>query len=154
MDRSWRFAFVAVSVAAVWVTVVLASILAPALVTGSQQEEIPLVGLSDWLWGLCATGFVLLAGVSRIRQREHWIGATVAVVVIWGAVAVLSIYGPELVTGTDPTRVPLVALLAPIAGVIGTGYVSIFAAMGTVEPATEKNASGVTIDVMRHEAAG
>jgi len=47
-----------------------------------------------------------------------------------------------------------VALLAPIAGVIGTGYVSIFAAMGTMEPVTERNASGVTIDVMRHEAAG
>lgn len=154
MDRSWRFAFVAVSVAAVWVTVVLASILAPVLVSGSQHEEIPLIAMTDWIWALCATGFVLLAGVSHFHQREHWIGATVAVVVIWAAVAVLSIYGPELVTGTDPTRVPLVALLAPIAGVIGTGYVSIFAAMGSVAPVTEKNARGVTIDVLRHEATG
>lgn len=154
MDRSWRFGFVAVSVAAIWFTVVLASILAPALVSGSKHEEIPLVAMTDWVWGLCATGFVLLAGVSRVHHREHWIGATVAIVVVWVAVGVLSIYGPELVTGSDPTRVPLTALLAPIAGVIGSGYVAIFAALGTEELVAEKNASGLTIDVMRHEAAG
>lgn len=154
MERSWRFVFVAVSLAGIWLSVVVASLLAPNLVTGSQHETIPLVAMTSWLWGLCATGFVLLAGLSHTSRREFWIGAASAVVVIWAAVALLSIYAPVLVTGTDPTRVPLVALISPIAGVIATGYVCIFTALAVEEPAVEKQASGVTIDVMRHGASG
>ncbi|HEY8178274.1 MAG TPA: hypothetical protein VIH19_06740 [Candidatus Limnocylindria bacterium] len=153
MERSWRFVFVAVSVAGIWVSVLLASLLAPNLVTGSQHESIPLVAMTSWLWGLCATGFVLLAGLSHTSRREHWIGAATAMVVIWAVIAVLSIYAPVLVTGTDPTRIPLVALLSPIAGVIATGYVCIFAALAAEEPVVERNASGVTIDVLRHGAS-
>ena len=32
-------------------------------------------------------------------------------------------------TGTDPTRIPLAALLSPIAGLVATGYVAIFVAI-------------------------
>ena len=44
---------------------------------------------------------------------------------IWVVVALASIFAPELVTGTDPTRIPLAALVAPIAGLVGTGFVAL-----------------------------
>ena len=40
------------------------------------------------------------------------------------AVALVSIYVPVIVSGTDPTQVPIGAVVAPIAGAIATGAVS------------------------------
>jgi hypothetical protein len=44
---------------------------------------------------------------------------------LWLAVAVVSIAGPMLVTGTDPTRIPLAALIAPPFGAIATGLLAV-----------------------------
>ena len=52
----------------------------------------------------------------------------VIIAVVWVAVAIASVYAPSLVTGSDPTTVPLAGLLAPVAGVLVTGYLSVFAA--------------------------
>ena len=126
---SGRIVFVAMSVAAVWLATLVASIYAPALITGAQQEHIPLVAGVDWLWAALATGFVVLAaGLADHGSRPAWIGSAAAVVAVWIAVAIGSIAGPELVTGSDPTQVPLAAILSPLAGVVATAYIAIFAA--------------------------
>jgi hypothetical protein len=44
--------------------------------------------------------------------------------VIWLAVALVSIYVPVVVSGTDLTQLPIGAVVAPIAGAIATGAVS------------------------------
>jgi hypothetical protein len=40
---------------------------------------------------------------------------------------VVSLIGPVFVTGTDPTRIPIAALIAPIAGFLLTRFLAEFA---------------------------
>jgi hypothetical protein len=47
---------------------------------------------------------------------------------IWAVTAVVSIYAPVMVTGTDPTRIPIGALVAPVAATLATAFLCIFAA--------------------------
>ena len=54
-----------------------------------------------------------------------WLGFELSVVVIWAVVALTGIFAPELVTGTDPTRIPLAALVTPVAGLVATGFVAL-----------------------------
>ena len=42
--------------------------------------------------------------------------------------AVASIFAPPLVTGTDPTRIPLVAMLVPLAAMAVTGFICLHTA--------------------------
>ena len=42
--------------------------------------------------------------------------------------AIISIWTPELVSGTDRTHVPIAALVSPIAGVLATAFASVFVA--------------------------
>lgn len=39
---------------------------------------------------------------------------------VWAVATAVAVFGPELVTGSDPTRVPICALLAPIAAMVLT----------------------------------
>lgn len=142
-NTSGRATFVSVSIAAIWFATLAASLSAPPLVTGSAHETIPLVAAVDWLWAALATGFIVLAaGLVGRGHRSSWLGAAVAVSAIWIAVAVASIAGPSLVTGTDPTTVPLAALLSPFAGVIATAYVAIFVAASSAAPLEEASPVG------------
>ncbi|MGI9608944.1 MAG: hypothetical protein ACR2NL_01485, partial [Acidimicrobiia bacterium] len=84
--------------------------LAPDLVSGSEQEHLPLAALVTWIWGLIATiGY--LWGMSKLRgdaKREtSWKGLTVGVAIIWIGAAVLSMAGPTWETGSDPTTLPI-----------------------------------------------
>jgi hypothetical protein len=47
---------------------------------------------------------------------------------VWATTAVASIFAPPLVTGTDPTRIPLVAMLVPLAAMAVTGFICLHAA--------------------------
>jgi hypothetical protein len=47
---------------------------------------------------------------------------------VWATTAVASILAPPLVTGTDPTRIPLVAMLVPLAAMAVTGFICLHAA--------------------------
>ncbi len=118
-----------VAVAAIWVPTLLFSLFAPDLVTGSQQEHLPLGGLTAWLWAAAATGYVLMAARSGEPSDDpsRWLGFGLSVATIWVVVAVAGIFAPELVTGTDPTRIPLATLVAPIAGMVATGFVALHA---------------------------
>ncbi len=53
----------------------------------------------------------------------------VSTTVIWLIVAVIGIFGPVLVAGSDPTRLPLAALVAPAGGTIVTGLAGQFLAL-------------------------
>ena len=151
---SGRATFVAVSIAAIWLSTLAASLFAPSLITGSAHETIPLVAAVDWLWAALATGFVVLAaGLVRQGHQPSWFGAAIAVATIWVAVALASIAGPSLVTGTDPTTIPLAAILSPFAGVIGTAYVAIFAAASGATAAAQASPVGRTDPVSTPIAA-
>jgi hypothetical protein len=116
-----------IAVASIWVPTLLLSVFAPDMVTGSQQEHLPLGGLIAWLWAAAATGYVLMATHAREESDDpsRWLGFELSVLTIWVVVALAAIFAPELVTGTDPTRIPLAALVAPIAGLVATGFVAL-----------------------------
>jgi hypothetical protein len=117
VDRWWL-----ISIGAVVGAVLLSSIFAPDLISGSEQEHLPLASFTDWLWGGVAIGYLSFA-------RRGVLDATtgLAVVTLWAAVALTSIFAPSFVTGADPTSIPLAALMAPVVGAISTGFVALHA---------------------------
>ena len=121
-DGSWM-AWSAAGIAGTWVAVVLISTLAPDMVTGSEQEHMPVAAATSWLWGLISTiGF--LWAMSKLRgrasRRPIWIGLATATLVLWLAATILSITLPVVETGTDPTRLPIGAMVAPPAAAVLT----------------------------------
>lgn len=106
--------------------------MAPDLVSGSEQEHLPLVGFTSWIWGLFATGFVLLAATAG-RAMAPNAGLAYAAVVggAWIVAATLAILGPSFVTGTDPTSIPIAGLVAPIGALVATGYATVLVAATT-----------------------
>ena len=120
-----------IGVAAIWLATLAATLFSPDLVTGSQQEHFPLVGALDWLWAAVATGYVLMAGRagdSDGATRSGAGGFVLSVTAVWASTAVASIFAPPLVTGTDPTRIPLVAMLVPLAAMAVTGFICLHTA--------------------------
>ncbi len=115
------------AVASIWVPTLLLSVFAPDMVTGSQQEHLPLGGLIGWVWAAAATGYVLMATHAREESDDpsRWLGFELSVLTIWVVVALAGIFAPQLVTGTDPTRIPLAALIAPPFGAVTTGFLAI-----------------------------
>src|SRR5215216_3569684 len=107
-DGSW-VAWTLAGIAAIWVAVTLISLFAPDMVTGSEQQHLPVGAFGAWFWGLAATG-AFFWGMGRLRgnaaRQPFWIGLAVATTVIWGVATVLSIALPVYVTGSDPTRLP------------------------------------------------
>ena len=90
----------------------------PGWVTGSEQQHLPVGAFGAWFWGLAATG-AFFWGMGRLRgnavRQPFWIGLAVATTVIWGVATVLSIALPVYVTGSDPTRLPIGAMVSPVA---------------------------------------
>ena len=125
----WRYLPVGLAVGAIWLAVLVASVFAPVMITGSNHERLAIAALGDWLWGGLATGLLLLAAAfTRPERLGMWPMVALVTGFVWLAVAVASVFAPELVTGTDPTTIPLAAMLAPIAGAIVTSFVAVFAA--------------------------
>jgi hypothetical protein len=62
--------------------------------------------------------------MGRLRGRPSrqpiWVGLSVATLVIWTVATILAITLPVIETGTDPTRVPVAALVAPVAAAMLT----------------------------------
>jgi hypothetical protein len=123
-----------ISITGIWVAVVLISVFSPDMVHGSEQEHLPIAALTSWLWGSVSTAFVLIAvviGYGRSRNGRHvaWFLIALAAIVIWAAVTIISVSTPRLVTGTDPTKIPLAAMIAPVVGTVATGFVAGAAAL-------------------------
>lgn len=128
---SARIVAIAASVAATWIAVLAASAFAPDLVSGSEQEHIPVTAFTAWFWGLISTVFVLTLLLARREAGSDrtWYGLAVAITGTWIGVGIFAIFGPELITGSDPTRVPVSGLLGPIIGTVLTGVACLFAAL-------------------------
>jgi hypothetical protein len=121
-DGSWM-AWTAAGIAGIWVAVTLISLLAPDMISGSEQQHLPVAAFGAWFWGLAATGgFVWAMGRLRGKAARQpiWIGLAAATLVVWGVATILSIALPVLVTGSDPTRIPIGALVAPVAAALLT----------------------------------
>ena len=112
------------SLVGIWLAVALTSIFAPDLVTGTTQDHFPIAVVVGLLAGLAATRSVVRASTRKIGGPSRWLGYVLAVGGIWLAVALVSIFLPVAVSGTDPTRFPVAVVVAPIAGAILTGAVT------------------------------
>jgi len=121
-DPSWML-WTAIGIGGIWVAVLLISLLAPDLVSGSQQEHLPVAAFATWFWGGVGT-LVLLWAMGRLRGRSLWrpiwIGLSVVTLGIWAVATILAITLPVMVTGTDPTRIPFAAFFAPPAAAMLT----------------------------------
>jgi len=135
-DGSWM-AWTAVGLGAIWLAVLLISLFAPDMVSGSEQEHLPVAAFATWFWGLVASA-ALLWGMGRLRgsaaRRPIWVGLGVAVVAVWAVAAVLSITLPVFVTGSDPTRIPIAAMVAPPAAALLTALAGIVAGIFSTPP--------------------
>jgi hypothetical protein len=121
----------AVAVGGLWLAMALSSVFAPDLISASQ-DQVPIVALTIWPWGAVATGFVLFGAAFPTRDRMARWGLPVAVLGIWGAVALVSIFAPSIVAGSDGTIVPVAGLFSPVAGALATGYACLAAAWSAV----------------------
>jgi hypothetical protein len=101
----------AIGIGGIWVAVLLISLFSPDLVSGSEQEHLPVAAITAWFWGVVGTVVFLLA-MGRLRGRPSWqpiwVGLSVATLGIWTVATILAITLPVIETGTDPTRVPVV----------------------------------------------
>lgn len=108
------------AVTTIWASAALISVAAPDMVSGSEQEHLPLALMTVWLWAVVATAYALMT--PRRASRTGW---TLAVSALWAIAALVAVLAPELVTGTDPTRIPLAALIAPPVAAVVTGLLSL-----------------------------
>ena len=135
-DESWML-WSAAGIAGIWIAVALISILAPDMVTGSEQEHMPIAAATCWLWGLMAT-IAFLWSMSRLRgrasRRPIWIGLTAATLLLWLVATILSITLPVAETGTDPTRLPIGAIVTPLAAAVLTVLAGIIAGVFASTP--------------------
>jgi hypothetical protein len=130
-QRTGRMLPTAVAVTGLWLATALSSLYAPDLVSASQ-DHVPIVAITIWMWAAVATGFVLFGAAFPARDRMSRWGLPVAVLGIWGVVALVSVFAPTIVAGSDGTIVPVAGLFAPVAGAIATGYACLAAAWAAV----------------------
>jgi hypothetical protein len=121
-DLSWML-WTAIGIGGIWVAVLLLSLLAPDLVSGSEQEHLPVAAFTTWFWGGAGT-LVFLWAMGRLRGSARWqpiwIGLSVVTLGIWAVATILGITLPVMETGTDPTRIPFAAIFAPVAAAMLT----------------------------------
>ena len=128
-DGSW-VGWTVAGIAGIWVAVMLISLFAPDMVSGSEQQRLPVAAFGAWVWGLAATAvFVWAMGKLRgdAARRPMWIGLAAVTVAVWGVATVLGIALPVYVTGSDPTRLPVGAMVAPVAAALLTALAGIVA---------------------------
>jgi hypothetical protein len=130
-QRTGRMLPTAVAIGGLWLAMALSSVFAPDLIS-SSQDHVPIVAITIWIWGAVATGFVMFGAAFPTRDRMARWALPVAVLGIWGAVALVSIFAPTIVAGSDGTIVPVAGLFSPVAGAIATGYACLAAAWSAV----------------------
>lgn len=113
----------AIALGAIWLAVTAISLLAPDMVSGSEQQHMPIAAATTWIWGSVATltvvRFWAAPGRSAAQRALHRPMAY-AVAGVWTVAALVAVFGPVMVTGSDPTRIPFGAMLAPIAATVLT----------------------------------
>jgi len=129
-ERTGRLLPAAVAVGGLWLALALSSVFAPDLIS-ADYDHVPIVAFMIWVWGAVATGFVLFGAAFPAPDRLGRWALPVAVVGIWGAVALVSVYAPSIVA-SDGTIVPVAGLFAPVAGVVATGFACLAVAWSAV----------------------
>ena len=127
----YRAISTAISLIAIWVGATVAAIFAPDMITGSNHEHMQLAMFVVWPLAAVATGMVLLAaGVSRrgVESAGPWGVYAVLITLAWVGTAVAGVFVAPMVTGTDPTTIPIAAIVAPLFAVLVTAYGSIYVA--------------------------
>jgi hypothetical protein len=127
-DGSWMLWSMG-GLAGIWTAVVLISVLAPDMVSGSEQEHLPVAAFTAPLWGLIATGGFLWA-MGKLRGS----GSRRPTVTVWLVAAILSIALPVVETGSDPTRLPIAAMVSPVAAAVLTVLAGIVAGVFSRPP--------------------
>lgn len=107
------------AVGVIWVASAVVAIGTPDLVSGSEQEHIPIAALTVWLWATVASGY---AAMTPVSDRRDWL---LTVLLVWAATAAVAVAAPEMVTGSDPTRIPLAALVTPPVAAVVTGFLAL-----------------------------
>ena len=122
--RSQLFRVGAAGFGVVWAAVIVVSVFSPDMVTGSRHDHFLVAAVLTWMWGLIASRSMF---TTLVAQRGHtdrlpdiWL-LVGGIAAVWVGAAVAAVFGPVMVTGTDPTRLPFAALLAPIAAMVLTG---------------------------------
>jgi hypothetical protein len=130
--HSDRRRYTAVALVGIWVAVAVASAFSPDLVTGSEHDHLALVAATAWFWGAISSGLVLLASAVGGRTEEGasltWRIFGIETAAVWVAAAVVGVFGPTLVTGSDPTTIPVTALTVPTAAMLVTAYLCVYQA--------------------------
>lgn len=127
----YRAASTAVALVAIWGSATLAALYAPDMITGSNHEHMQLAMFLAWPLAAVATGMVLLAaGVSRreVQAAGPWALYALLTAIAWAASAVASVFVSPMVTGTDPTTIPIAAIVSPLFAVLVTAYAAIYVA--------------------------
>jgi hypothetical protein len=123
-------AWTVAGVAVIWVAAALISVFSPDMVSGSEQEHLPVAAFATWISGVVGTGaFFWMMGKLRgsVTRRPVWIGLSVTTMAIWTVATILSIVLPVVETGSDPTRLPVGAMVAPVAAAMLTALAGITA---------------------------
>ena len=142
-NTSTRWVWGVAAVAAIWVSSAAMAIWSPDLVTGSAQEHIPLIAMTVWFWALLATGLVVMApSVAAGGGGRTWMVYAGALSVIWVMAAIVSIAAPPMVTGSDPTTIPIAGLISAIVAMAATAY----ATVAVVAVDSREQTLGSTVD--------
>jgi hypothetical protein len=107
------------AVGMIWVASALTAIAAPDMVSGSEHEHLPLAAITIWLWAAVASGYAAMAPVESARDWLLGVG------LVWLTMAAAAVLAPVMETGTDPTRIPIAALVAPPVAAVVTGFLAL-----------------------------
>lgn len=128
-DGSWML-WTAIGIGAIWVAVLLISLFAPDMVSGSEQQHMPIAAFTTWFWGGVGT-VVFLWAMGKVRGsatwRPVWIGLSVTTLAVWTVATIIGVAAPVFVTGSDPTRIPVAAFFAPVAATMLTAFAGVVA---------------------------
>jgi hypothetical protein len=125
-SRTSRWIWAGAAIGAIWLCLAAMAIWSPPLISGSAQEHLPLTAITGWVWALLATGLVVMApAVTTSDLARVWTVYAAAVALIWIAAAAVSIAAPPMVTGTDPTSIPLAGIVAPVVALVATAYATV-----------------------------
>jgi len=108
-----------VAVGMIWVAAAVTAIAAPDMVSGSEHEHLPLAAITVWLWALVGSGYAVM---TPVEQARDWL---VAVALVWGSMVAAAVLAPVMETGSDPTRIPIAALVAPPVAAVVTGFLAL-----------------------------